>query len=58
LLGNGDGTFERVENKSSGYFVRGNIKQILEIENKGEKYFLTLLNNEKPRLHQFNFSNK
>ncbi|MFK8005545.1 MAG: VCBS repeat-containing protein [Saprospiraceae bacterium] len=58
LLGNGDGTFQRLENKSSGYFVRGNIKQFLEIENKGEKYFLTLLNNEKPKLHQFNKVNQ
>ncbi len=58
LLGNGDGTFERIENKTSGYFVRGNIKQILEIGTKDEKYFLTLLNNEKPKLHQLNFVNK
>ena len=56
LLGNGDGTFQRIENKTSGYFVRGNIKQILEIETKGKKYFLTLLNNEQPKLHQFNFA--
>ena len=56
LLGNGDGTFQRIENKASGYFVRGNIKQIIEIGNQNKTYFLTLINDEKPKLHQLNFT--
>ncbi len=49
LINRGDGTFERMENRRSGFSVRGDVKQILEFKKGGERWFLTTVNNQTPK---------
>ena len=48
LLNRGGGRFERVENRTSGFFVRGDVKQIVEINKGGERWLVVLVNNGQP----------
>lgn len=50
LLNKGDGSYHRIENKDSGFFVRGDIKEFIEVKINGEKYLLTAINNKVPKL--------
>jgi hypothetical protein len=48
LLNRGGGNFERVENRVSGFFARGDMKQITSLRKGSELWFLALMNNQKP----------
>lgn len=50
LLNVGGGKFDRVENRQSGFFVRGDIKQIITLKIKQQEEFLVLINHQKPVL--------
>lgn len=48
LLNRGGGRFERVENRDSGFFVRGDVKQIFEVKRGKERWLVALVNDRKP----------
>ena len=50
LLNQGDGQYNRVENRDSGFFVRGKISKLLEIKAGDKSYLLVGLNNRAPAL--------
>ncbi|MEZ4885400.1 MAG: VCBS repeat-containing protein [Chitinophagales bacterium] len=54
LINKGDGSFERIENKDSGLFIRGDVKQLAELKIGGSRYILGLVNNEKSKLFKIN----
>lgn len=48
LLNKGGGTYERVENRASGFWVRGDVRQLLEVKNGQQRRVIALLNNRQP----------
>lgn len=50
LLNKGNGQFQRLENRDSGFFIRGDVKVILPLEIQGKKHLLVTVNNQKPKL--------
>ena len=55
LLGDGDLNFEWQDYKTSGFFVKGEVKQILQLKDKdGKSYFITGINNSQPKLFRKN----
>ena len=50
LLNKGDGAFERLDNRDTGFFIRGDIKQLAGIKINNQEYLLTAINGQKPRL--------
>jgi enediyne biosynthesis protein E4 len=48
LLNNGKGEFERIENRESGFFVRGDLKQIFGIKTGQQEQVVALVNGGKP----------
>lgn len=50
LLNRGNGQFDRVENRLSGFSVRGDIKQILPIKKGRENWLTVLINGQKPKV--------
>ncbi len=50
LLNKGNGEYERVENRESGFWLKGDVKQFLELDRNGQPHLLTLINNQKPHL--------
>ncbi len=50
LLNRGAGNFEWVENRASGFFVRGDVKQVVELGAPNGRHLLALVNNQKPKL--------
>ncbi len=50
LLNRGGGNFERVENRVSGFFVKGDMKQIFELKSKNERRLVGLVNDGKPKM--------
>ena len=55
LLGDGDLNFEWQDYNTSGFFVKGEVKQILPLKDKnGNTYFITGINNSKPKLFRKN----
>ncbi len=52
LINEGNGTFERMENRDTGFFIRGDVKQILKVDIKGEPYLLATINEAKPKLYK------
>jgi len=50
LLNSGNGTYELLPNQKSGFSVKGDVRQIVELSVNGEAHFLVLINDEKPRL--------
>jgi hypothetical protein len=55
LLNRGGGRFDRVENRESGFFVRGDVKQIFELQTGGGRRLTALVNNQPPaffRIHR------
>jgi len=53
LLNRGGGNFERVENRVSGFFVRGDVKQVLGVTTVGGPRLLVLVNDRMPKLFDF-----
>ena len=53
LLNRGGGKFEWVENRSSGFFLRGDVKTLALLNIKGKKHLLATLNGKKPKLFLF-----
>lgn len=52
LLNRGNGEYERVENRESGFFIRGSVKSIQPIAIRGKKYLLATVNKQTPRLYE------
>ena len=52
LLNKGGGHYERVENRASGFSIRGDVKTLAVLHIKGKKHLLATVNNEKPRLFE------
>ena len=52
LINNGNGYFEKMNNKQSGFFVKGEIRNIIPISFDQKDGLLVLLNNEKPKLYE------
>ena len=50
FINQGDGSFKRMENRASGFFVKGDIKQLLGIQINNEEHLLTTINGGKPLL--------
>jgi len=53
LINKGKGAFEWLEPKESGLSLRGEIKDIKEIEGKDKSYILIVQNDQSPVLYQF-----
>ncbi|MFN0037777.1 MAG: VCBS repeat-containing protein [Saprospiraceae bacterium] len=49
LLNQGGGNFEWVPNHASGFYLRGDVKQIFELKKGGEPWLVALLNGQKAR---------
>jgi hypothetical protein len=54
LLNNGNRNFEYLENKLSGFFLRGQIRELKSIDINSRPHILVGVNNEKPRLFKIN----
>lgn len=54
LLNEGNANFTRVANRASGFFLRGDVKQIRTIEIDGKLHVLTARNNDYPVLFELN----
>ncbi len=52
LRNKGDGSFERLDNRETGFFIRGDVKQLTGIEINKQEYLLTAINGQRPRLFQ------
>ncbi len=50
LLNKGSGQFERIENRLSGFFVKGDMKYLLALKTKGEERIVALINNKQPKV--------
>jgi hypothetical protein len=50
LLNAGSGRFDRIPNKESGFFVRGDVKTLAGIQVNGKPYLLATANSLKPSL--------
>ena len=50
LISKGDGTFDYVSTNHSGFFVRGDVRQLIKINKDKEDFLLVLVNNQKPKL--------
>lgn len=50
LINDKDGNYTRVDNKNSGFFVRGDIKEFVEVKINNDNYLLVAINNQKPKL--------
>ncbi len=53
LLNQGGGNFEWVENRTSGFFLRGDVKTLATLHIKGKKHLLATMNGKKPKLFLF-----
>jgi hypothetical protein len=52
LLNKGGGQYDWVENRASGFFVKGDMKTLIPLNIKGKKYLLATVNNGKPKLFE------
>jgi len=50
LINRGGGNFERLENRETGFFIRGDVKQLAGIKINDQEYVLAAINGQKPRL--------
>ncbi|MCB9287963.1 MAG: VCBS repeat-containing protein [Lewinellaceae bacterium] len=50
LINRGDGSYEEMDNGKSGFFVKGDIKQLLGVQINNREYLLTAVNGQKPLL--------
>jgi len=57
LINRGDGVFEKAENKESGFFVQGDIKQFIPLKFENRTGFLALINDQKPKMYEISSSN-
>ena len=57
LLNNGDLEFEWQDYKESGFFIKGEVKHLLQFkDNDGRAYIIAAINNEKPKIFYFGFN--
>ncbi len=50
LMNQGDGSFARMENRESGFFVRGDIRDLEALEMNGQTFIIVTLNGEQARI--------
>jgi len=53
LINEGNGSFQRLENRQSGFFVNGEVREMQAVELNGKPYFIVGRNNEKPAVFRF-----
>ncbi|MEM8526485.1 MAG: VCBS repeat-containing protein [Bacteroidota bacterium] len=51
LINQNNGTFKRISNKESGFFVRGDLKSLQAIQLGEKEYLIATLNNKRPVLY-------
>ncbi|SFU29090.1 Repeat domain-containing protein [Pustulibacterium marinum] len=55
LLGDNQGNFEWQPYTSSGFFVKGEVKKVMELKDRnGKRYVVTAINNQQPKVFQIN----
>jgi len=54
LINQGDGQFKRIESGESGLFLKGEVRQLMEINMNGQRHLLVGINNDQPKLLKFN----
>jgi hypothetical protein len=52
LINNGKGNFERIKNRQSGLLVKGDVRDFVGISIEDKHLFLTLINNQTPKLFE------
>ena len=52
LINKGNGDFFKLKNKESGFFVKGDIRNIIHLEDAEKERFIVLINNQKPRMYE------
>lgn len=50
LINQGDGSFERLENRNTGFFVKGDIKSLQPIQINNQEHLLVTINGKEPKL--------
>ncbi|MEZ4961655.1 MAG: VCBS repeat-containing protein [Saprospiraceae bacterium] len=50
LLNLGNGQFERIENRASGFFVKGDVRQLVTLKSGKDISLMALINNMKPKV--------
>ncbi len=53
-LGDGKGNFKYLDNKKSGIFIRGQLRDIIKIKRKKEENFIFALNNDSLKILKLN----
>jgi hypothetical protein len=54
LINQGNGTFTWQDARHTGISIRGEVKDIIELKEKNNRYFLFLQNNDYPVLYKLN----
>ncbi|MEM7105133.1 MAG: VCBS repeat-containing protein [Bacteroidota bacterium] len=54
LLNEANGQFKRIENRESGFFIRGDVKNLLGLQINGEPYIFATINDRAPKLFKIN----
>ena len=52
LINTGNGNFKKVNNKKSGFFVKGDIRNFIHFNLINEDCILTLINNQTPKMYE------
>lgn len=53
LLNQGDGNYKRLENRESGFFVKGDVRELEQIQIGKDSYLLVMINDSTPKLFKF-----
>lgn len=56
LINNGNGGFEKVANKTAGFSIKGDLRNLLEVELANKKHVIALVNDQKPRMFELTHS--
>ena len=54
LMNKGDGQFKKIGSKESGFFVKGEVRQLIEVDINGQPHLLVGINDDRPKLLKFN----
>ena len=56
LINKGNGNFVKVKNKESGFFIKGDIRNIVKMKGSDKDQFMVLINNQKPRMYELSMN--
>ena len=54
LINQGDGQFKRIESRESGLLIKGDVRQLMQIDVNGQSHLLVGINSDQPKLLKFN----